>query len=91
MQMLRNIGVSYDVTMSRETGEKNDPPPRTVRMKSADLRKNIVSVMGRVQYGREHIQAVRYRDAQAVIVPVDWYERACRALGEDGRLPAVDE
>jgi hypothetical protein len=60
-------------------------------MKSADLRRMIVKVMGRVQYGGEHIQAVRYQDAQAVIVPVDWYERACRVLGEQERLPAVDE
>jgi hypothetical protein len=75
--------------MPKENGSGR--PPRTVRMKSADLRRMIVKVMGRVQYGGEHIQAVRYQDAQAVIVPVDWYERACRALGEQERLPAVDE
>ncbi|WP_159000888.1 hypothetical protein [Streptomyces sp. SBT349] len=47
--------------------------------------------MGRVQYGREHIQAVRYQDPQAVIVPVDWYEQACRAMGEEARLPTGDD
>ncbi|TDC24472.1 hypothetical protein E1265_09530 [Streptomyces sp. 8K308] len=76
--------------MSNETGG-GSRLPRTVRMKSADLRKNIVKVMGRVQYGREHIQAVRYQEAQAVIVPVEWYENACRALEEEGRLPAVED
>ncbi|WP_129840399.1 hypothetical protein [Streptomyces sp. RFCAC02] len=76
--------------MSNET-EGGNRPPRTVQVKSADLRKNIVKVMGRVQYGREHIQAVRYQEAQAVIVPVDWYEKACRAMGEERRLPAVDD
>ncbi|TDC24480.1 hypothetical protein E1265_09590 [Streptomyces sp. 8K308] len=77
--------------MSSEGESERRRPPRTVRMKSADLRKNIVKVMGRVQYGREHIQAVRYQEAQAVIVPVDWYERACRAMDEEGRLPALDD
>jgi hypothetical protein len=70
---------------------RSDGPPKTVRMKSADLRRLIVKVMGRVQYGGEHIQAVRYHDPQAVIVPVDWYEKACRALGEEERLPPVDD
>ncbi|WP_183091511.1 hypothetical protein [Streptomyces radicis] len=42
-------------------------------------------------YRGEHIQAVRYQTPQAVLVPVDWYERACHALGEEVRLPAVDE
>ncbi|WP_311630582.1 hypothetical protein [Streptomyces boetiae] len=77
--------------MPKQPGGRSDHPPRTVRIKSADLRRMIVKVMGRVQYGHEHIQAVRYQDAQAVIVPVDWYENACRALGEESRLPAVDD
>ncbi|WP_159001324.1 hypothetical protein [Streptomyces sp. SBT349] len=77
--------------MSKGTSAEDGRLPRTVRMKSADLRKNIVKVMGRVQYGREHIQAVRYQDPQAVIVPVDWYEQACRAMGEEVRLPTGDD
>ncbi len=89
--MLCNKCFPYDVAMSNDTRDGDVHLPRTVRMQSAELRKGIVKVMGRVQYGREHIEAVRYQEAQAVIVPVDWYEKACRALGEENRLPAVEE
>ncbi|MFZ3497137.1 hypothetical protein ACODT5_28605 [Streptomyces sp. 5.8] len=64
-------------------------PKKTVRMNAADLRTQIVKVLGaRVQYGKEHIQVMRYKEAQAVIVPLDWYEKALEALAEQDRLPA---
>ncbi|MGW6704765.1 hypothetical protein ACWGDE_07720 [Streptomyces sp. NPDC054956] len=69
--------------MSSESSEL----PETQRMSAADFRAEIVQVLGaRVAYGGEHIRVMRYKQAQAVVVDVEWYERACRALGEESRL-----
>ncbi|MFJ4777392.1 hypothetical protein [Streptomyces sp. NPDC088762] len=66
---------------------ENPELPETQQMSAADFRTEIVKVLGaRVAYGAEHIQVMRYKEAQAVVVPVEWYERACRALGEESRL-----
>lgn len=60
---------------------------KTDNMNVADVRTQIVKVLGaRVQYAKEHIRVWRYKEAQAVIVPEDWYERACEALGESARI-----
>ncbi|MFI7073474.1 hypothetical protein [Micromonospora sediminicola] len=63
--------------------------PKTVNLSVADLRSRIVEVLARIQYAGEHFRAWRYRETQAVLVPEDWYERACEALGEAGRINLV--
>lgn len=64
---------------------------KTVKKSSAEVRNEIVDVMNRVRYAGDHIEVARYKDRQAVIVPVEWYERACEALGEGARLPSIAE
>lgn len=84
--MLRNTGIQYAVDMTKEQVEV----PKTDNMNVADMRAQIVRVLGaRVQYAKEHVRVWRYKEAQAVIVPEDWYERACEALGETGRVNLV--
>lgn len=90
--MLYNTLVVYGVSMAEEAAQM----ARTGNMNVADMRKQVVKVLGaRVQYAKEHVRVWRYKEAQAVIVPEDWYERACAALGETERInlvhPQADE
>ena len=50
-------------------------------VRASDLHVNPRSTLAAVERG-EHVQIKRYHENTAVIVPVDWYARACVALGE---------
>ncbi|MFE9793561.1 hypothetical protein ACFYRL_17685 [Streptomyces goshikiensis] len=68
--------------MTEETPEM----PKTQNMTSAEVRTKFSGLSARVQHVGHHIRAWRYREAQLVMVPEDWYERACKALGETSRI-----
>ncbi|MGD6742965.1 hypothetical protein ACOKM3_14105 [Streptomyces sp. BH106] len=68
--------------MSKETAEM----PKTENLTAAEVRKQLPGLAARVQHVGHHIRFWRYRDPQGVMVPEDWYERACAALGEDARI-----
>lgn len=60
---------------------------KTDNVTSATMRAEIVKILGaRIAYAKEHIRVWRFKDVQAVLVPEDWYERACAALGEEERI-----
>lgn len=65
---------------------KEDDMPKTDNMSAAGFRQRVGRTMSRVQFGREHVRVWRYGESQGVVVPDDWYERACKALGETDRL-----
>lgn len=52
-------------------------PPRVVT--TGELRDELRKLLTDVDKG-EHLEVHRYRSAVAVVVPVDWYEKAVEAL-----------
>ncbi|KJY37146.1 hypothetical protein [Streptomyces katrae] len=59
----------------------------SARRTVAEVRKDFTEVINRAHYNAVHTVVMRYEEPRAVIVDPAWYERACRALGEDFRLP----
>jgi len=53
-----------------------------VRMGVSDARANMTEVIAEVRLLGRSVVLTRRDKPQAVLVPVDWYERAKRALGE---------
>ena len=49
---------------------------------SEEARRGFSSLLDEVEHHAAHITVLRYKTPAAVIVPPEWYERACRALGE---------
>lgn len=83
--LLCKRGSSYDVCMADEQV--------SARRSVAEVRKDFTEVINRAHYNAAHTVVVRYEEPRAVIVDAAWYERACRALGEESRLaapPAAD-
>ncbi|RLU79255.1 hypothetical protein CTZ27_37050 [Streptomyces griseocarneus] len=57
------------------------------RAKIAEARNVLGEVISRARYAGETTVLINRGKEAAVIVPFDFYERACAALGED-RVPA---
>lgn len=84
MHLLCKTGWPYDMHMADEQASARRPV--------AEVRKDFTETVNRAHYQATHTVVVRYEEPRAVIVDMAWYERACRALGEDSRLevPATD-
>lgn len=63
------------------------PVRREYRAKIADARNVLGEVIARARYRGESTVLINRGREAAVIVPFDFYERACEALGEE-RVPA---
>lgn len=46
------------------------------QVKSDDARRTFRELLNAVRYHGEHVEILRYKTPEAVIVPKDWYERA---------------
>jgi PHD/YefM family antitoxin component YafN of YafNO toxin-antitoxin module len=47
---------------------------------SEEARRNFSALAAEVQYQGVHVTVMRYKTPALVMVPPDWYERACQAL-----------
>lgn len=54
--------------------------PETKRLGVAEARQNLTEVVSQVRLLGEHVTLTRREKPQAVVVPMDWYERATEAL-----------
>ena len=54
-------------------------------IQSDELRRGLRSMLDDVQHVGEHLKILRWGKPAVVIVPVEWYESARKALGEPGR------
>lgn len=53
------------------------------RVQSDDVRKKLRALLNEVERGG-FVEICRYQDPTAVMVPVEWFQRAAEALGENG-------
>jgi prevent-host-death family protein len=53
---------------------------RTVQ--SDDARRKLRELLNAVEHDEEHVTILRYDTPAAVMVPVEWYEQAKRAIAE---------
>ncbi len=49
---------------------------------ASDLRRNLFEKLDQVEREGRHFGVLRRSRAAALLVPVDWYNRACEALGD---------
>jgi prevent-host-death family protein len=52
-----------------------------------DVRRGFRELLNLVEHGDTHLTVLRYGKPAAVIVPVEWYEKAKRKLGEPEHKP----
>lgn len=52
------------------------------QVKSDKARRTLGELLDAVKHHGEHVEIIRYTKPDAVLVPVEWYERAKAALGE---------
>jgi prevent-host-death family protein len=52
------------------------------QVRSDEIRRRLRELMNAVERDGEHVTILRYDEPVAVIVPVDWHEKAAAALGE---------
>ena len=64
--------------------------PMTEDVPSTKLRRRVLDTLGQVEYAGRHVGISRYDQRRAVVVPDEWYRRACEALGETARLGAAE-
>jgi prevent-host-death family protein len=53
------------------------------RVSSDDARRDWRALLTSVEYGRAHVTITRYGGPAAVLVPVDWHQRAQAKLSEE--------
>lgn len=52
---------------------------------SDEARRTFRDLLNEVEHQGEHVTIMRYNTPAVVVVPVQWYERARAALGEDAQ------
>ncbi|MFI5638325.1 hypothetical protein ACIA8H_13010 [Streptomyces goshikiensis] len=55
--------------------------------KSEEVRTALKDVLNAARFEGKIAKVVRYRDPMAYVVPPEWFERACEALGVDPENP----
>lgn len=69
--------------MSYDSSYNFPVPEEGESVRSDRARREFRSLLNRVEVQGEHLTILRYDTPTAVIVPVDWYERALAVLGGD--------
>ena len=52
------------------------------QVRSDDVRRKLRGLLNAIERDGEHVEVLRYDTPVAVLVPVEWHEKAVTALGE---------
>lgn len=89
LKSLRHLGFRRVADIRTIWPMADDATPETTT--TDELRRKLPELLESVRWQKRAIRVRRYKTELAVVVPVDWYERAVAAIGEPGTEPPAPE